>query len=349
MGKAMGFVLPFVKVPANIIRQNIESVPGGALLTEQGRAALKAGGRESAEAMGRMAVGSTALGLLAYWASQGLVSGNGPQDPDARAALMKTGWKPRSIKIGDTWVDYTAVLPTFAIPTAAVATAWEEYQDEDGADVDADTAANILLSIPQTILDQSFLSGLSDLNAAINDPGRYAKNYLGRLATGFVPFSGLQRNIAQTIDPVVRDASSDTTLGSVGTNIRAIVPGASTTLPAKLDAFGGQVTRNRVEGFSPISLTGPTTDPLVRELARLGMAESIPALPKNLPETKSTPARPFTPEERQRIGAAEREAVADLIKQRQWSQLDQRAARDLVRSAITRARARVVQHIRRAP
>jgi len=168
-----------------------------------------------------MATGSVGLATLAYWAANGKISGDGPSDPRERAMLMEQGWSPRSIKVGDRWVEYGMLAQPIAIPLAAIAQAWESYHATGQTpDVEAMAAA-----MPSALLDQSFLSGVSDLDAALSDPDRYAKQYAARTATGFVPFSALQRNLAQTIDPVVRDTHGagmgDTTAATVRSIVRA--------------------------------------------------------------------------------------------------------------------------------
>jgi hypothetical protein len=100
----LDFVIPFVKTPANILRQGIEASPL-APLSRQFRDAVSAGGRAQSEAMGRATSGTVALATLAYWASQGRLSGNGPSAPSQRAALMEAGWRPNAVKVGDQWVD----------------------------------------------------------------------------------------------------------------------------------------------------------------------------------------------------------------------------------------------------
>jgi hypothetical protein len=100
------FVLPFVKTPANILRQGLEFSPAGAVMK-----GARAGGCAGAQAQGRALAGSLALVPMALWAVQGRLSGSGPQDPAERVALMESGWRPNSIRIGDRWISYQLFQP----------------------------------------------------------------------------------------------------------------------------------------------------------------------------------------------------------------------------------------------
>ncbi len=343
IGKFMNFIVPFIKTPANILRQGVEATPLGIVpagRTAQQRAAFAAGGRESAEAGGRIAAGTSALALLAYYAASGQISGSGPKDASERAALMEKGWRPQSIKIGDTWVDYTNLQP-LSQPMMAMANAFDKYR-ETGKQPTPEEVAEIVAASGGSLLDQSFLSGLSDTNAALNDPARYGKQWASRFAQGFVPMSGLGRNVAQAIDPVVREQKT------VEGSIRSVVPFASKTVEPKLDRFGQPVVRpggafNR--GFNPLTLSTESKDPLLEELGRLKV-ESIGTPPTKLEDTKASPGRELTSAERQEMGVAVRSALETLFARPGWKDLDEDVARDLVGKAVSTARHMVTRRLR---
>lgn len=336
----LDFVIPFVKTPANIIRQGVEATPL-APLTKQARDAFAAGGRESAEAVGRMTVGTVALTTLAFWAAQGKISGDGPKDPEERAALMERGWRPNSVRIGDRWVDYTNLAGSLAQPLFAIGNAFEQYRREGTPPNPVEVAA----STGGAILSQSFLSGLSDLNNALSDPGRYGERFGARVAQGFVPFSGMARNVAQAIDPVVRDPR-----GGITENLKTIVPGVSTSVDPKIDRFGEPVTRPGgpfTRGMSPVGISRETQDPVLQELSRLKI-DTIGVPPRTLPATKRDPKIELTIEERQRIGRATKQAIQQVLAHPNWANVDEDVARDSIARAVQRARFTATQSIRQA-
>lgn len=338
-------IVPFVKIPGNIMRQSTEWLPGGALVTQQGRAALAAGGREQAEVVGRMVSGTTALGILGYWASQGKISGTGPRDPEQRAALMEQGWKPNSIKIPfsaiggkDAWVDYQILLQPLAGPLAAVGNAWEQFHRTD----EIPDWTMLVAQLGGSALDQSFFAGLSDLNAALGDPERSGKKFLHGLAQSLVPYSGLARNITQTVDPVVRDPKT------MGEAAKSLVPGLSAGVEPRLTRFGepairpgGPLTR----GFSPVTASPVSQDPVVQGLARLKI-DNIGLPRKDLPATRLYPAIKLTTDERQRVGKEVRKELEALFSQAWFQQYDGDDARKEVANVVNDARNRVYKQIR---
>lgn len=336
----LDFVIPFVKTPANIIRQGIEATPL-APLTKQTRTALRAGGREGAEAVGRMTVGTVGLAALAFWASQGVISGDGPSDPEQRAALMESGWRPNSIKIAGKWYDYSNALQPLSQPLFAIANAYEQYRTTGKKPNPAEIAS----ATGGAILSQSFLSGLSDLNMALSDPGRYGERFAARIAQGFVPASGLSRNVAQAIDPVVRDPK-----GSLTDNLKTIVPGMSQDVAPKLDRFGEEVKRPGgpfTRGLSPIGISPESKDPMIVELTKIGMND-IGLPPKRLSAlpSKHIPAMDLTIEERQTYGRARRAAIEAVLRQPQYQQLDEEQKRAAIKKAVDTAAERAVFGIR---
>ena len=114
---SFAFVVPFIKTPANILRQGLEFSPAGALMKE-----ARKEGRAGSQAQGRAALGSLAAGYLAYLASTGRLSGSGPSDATERAQLMESGWRPNSVKVGDAWVSYSLFQPV-SVQAAVIANA----------------------------------------------------------------------------------------------------------------------------------------------------------------------------------------------------------------------------------
>ena len=60
---------------------------------------------------GRLALGSMAIFMAGQKFLGGELHGNGPTDRTKRQTWLDAGWKPRSIKIGDTWVSYDSFEP----------------------------------------------------------------------------------------------------------------------------------------------------------------------------------------------------------------------------------------------
>lgn len=265
---AMTFVAPFIKTPGNILRQGAEYTPAGFAMK-----ATKAGGREGAQALGRAALGSIALAPIAYLAATGRLSGNGPTDPGERAALMEKGWRPNSLKIGNTWTAYNLFQP-ISVAVAAVANAWERFAKSDRSDRAAEESFTAAVSgAASSFLDQSFLAGVSGLLDSIQDPERNAKRFMSQFAQGLVPASGLLRNVTQAVDPVVRQPE-----GAVEA-VKTIVPGLSTDVPPRLDRFGQPVVRPGGpirRGFTVPEVSEEHSTPVMALLERVGVTPQVP-------------------------------------------------------------------------
>lgn len=272
---ALGYVVPFVKIPANIIRQGFEASPAGFAMKS-----ARQGGRAGADAMGRAAMGSLALAPLAYYAALGKITGDAPRDPAQRAAFYESGKRPHSIQFGETWYSYQPIQP-LNVPLSLVANAYQVWNETKG-DPDAnaeDIALSVLGRMGSSLLDQSFLSGVSALVDALGDPERYFQRFAQQLATGFVPFSSAMRMTAQATDPYVRAPQG------VAEGVQAIIPGASQSLPPRLTRFGEPV--ERVEGALNVFKPSPVvTDPIAAELERLDITLRPAAGPKALSATR---------------------------------------------------------------
>lgn len=340
--KALNFVIPFARTPGNIIRQGIEATPLAAM-TKQTRDALKAGGREGSEAVARMATGTAALAGLAWWAGMDNISGSGPSKPAERAALMEDGWLPNAVRfeIGGkpTWIEFSYFTQPLSTALFALANAKDKWQQGEEFD-----PMKVAVSSASAVMDQSFLSGASDLNNALSDPDRYFNQFLERQVQGWVPFSGAARNVAQAIDPVVREPKG------IAESAQAIIPVASKSLDPKIGRLGQTIERAggpAVRVLSPANVGRGGDDPIIAELNRLNV-KSLGLPPKVLEETARFPRIELTVEERRQVGQATKAALERLFSRAGFRSLDEERAKDLIRTEVQQARSRAYQQIRLA-
>ena len=261
------FVVPFIKTPANILKMGVQASPVG-FLTKAGQQ----GGRAGVQAQGLAATGSLLLAPIAWLAATNRLSGSGPREPAERAALMESGWRPNSVRIGDQWVEYSLFQP-ISVPAMAVANAYETWRREGASEESAVAkAGEAVIRAGRSLLDQSYLSGLYDFLQAVDDPERFFSQWGGRLAHSLTPFAGAQRTVTQALDPVVRQPK---TASDVFT---ANVPGASTSVQPRLSRFGELVTRpgGATAPIDPFNRSPVVSDPVGSELSRLGVRVALP-------------------------------------------------------------------------
>jgi hypothetical protein len=292
MRAAMTFVMPFIKTPANILRQGAEFSPLGFVMR-----AAQQDGRAGSQALGRAAMGTAAMGSFAYLAASGRLTGFGPTNPGERAAFMESGKRPNSIRIrltpetarelqksgvdvaptapesGEFWVNYQLFQP-FSVQLAAIGNAWERFSQGDRSDRAAEESLMAALTgAAASFLDQSFLNGVNDLLDAISDPERNARRVLSTFAQGLVPGSGLLRNVAQAVDPVVRQPEG------VVESVKTIIPGVSAQVPPRLGRFGQAITRPGGplrRGFLVPEISEEVPDRVSALLARVGVNPTLP-------------------------------------------------------------------------
>lgn len=265
----LSYVVPFVKTPSNILRQGFEHSPVGF-----GMKAARSGGREGAQAIARASLGTMAAGGLAYLAATGRLTGSGPSDPVERAQLMESGWRPNSVKIGDQYVEYALFQP-IAVPAMVIANAFEQWRAAGKDEGTASKFAATAMGSIRSMLNYSFFSGVSDLFEAINERSlERAGEYFGKVASGFVPFSGALGTVARGVDSTVRDP------GGFTEQVASRIPGLSDNLLPRLDRFGHDVQRpgGALKRMAdPFNVSPISADPVVTEIGRLGLRVGMPS------------------------------------------------------------------------
>lgn len=199
------YVLPFVRTPINIMAFGFERTPLAPLM--QGfRDDVAAGGARRELALVKMATGTSIMLMAADYADRGVITGQGPKDAGKREALMRQGWQPYSIRVGDKWVAYDRADPYgllfgFAADMAEYANRMDI--DDDKLDEFSELFAAGITAVASTTVNKTYLRGLADLMWTIEDPQRKAFGYVGSMMGSFVPAGvGLMKSID---DPVLRE------------------------------------------------------------------------------------------------------------------------------------------------
>ena len=199
---------PFVKTGHNIMVYAAEHVP---LLNKRlsEHKAVMAGDDEYAKAVmkGRESVGSyMILGAgLAAW--NGLITGNGPVDPDQKKLWLKTH-QPRSIKVGNTWIKYDRIEP-FGQILAPVADAIYLFNTGQLSEDRLEYAIGYLTySVSSNLTQKSFFQGLVPLGKLLT-PGWQGMDSLARVPldtlNNFIPLSSARRTFANLHTPYYQE------------------------------------------------------------------------------------------------------------------------------------------------
>ena len=266
---------PFIQTPANIIGYAVRSSPA-APLNRQFREEISAGGARRDMAIARVATGSTMLALGMDMAMNGEITGGGPPPNHPTRAAWRRQNKPYSIKFGDRTIEYRRLDP-FGIWLGTSADIVEMFtlRDIDPFDVAEfdEIFAAVSFSIGQTMLNKTWMTGMSDFMDALSDPQRYGDRYLQNIVTGFIP-SGL-KTATRVNDPYLRETTN------LAQAIQAQIFGFSKKLPLKRDWAGRPIDRSSGLGatydfISPIAVQPDRTEPIDREIMRLGWGPGKP-------------------------------------------------------------------------
>ena len=291
---ALRLVVPFVRTPTNIFKFALERTPGLGMLTQRFKEDFAAGGARRDLALAKQALGGMAMATSATMAAEGLITGGGPVNPEEKASLMRQGWQPYSIKVGDKYYAYNRIEPVgmlfgVAADFAEIAgLAGEELQPE----ID-DLAAAIMLSMAKNATSKTWLMGVSDALDATKDPKRYGGNYVEKMVGTLVPTASAQ--LERTISPEMEEVNS------MIEALKARIPGLSKDLKPKRDLWGEQITRSIVpsedrtwlrmafEALNPVYISQSKDSPIDQEMLRLRMhvqrpddAQSIQGIPVKL-------------------------------------------------------------------
>jgi hypothetical protein len=283
-------ILPFVKTPTNLLKQSFERFPGAAALLSESRAEWAKGGAARDMVIAKQAMGAAYMGAI-WWAVQsGAITGSGGPDAKNRgggqAGLRADGWQPYSIKVGDTWVSYQRLDPVASL-IGTVANL-HEILSAAGTDIDGDleveaheAVALTTMATVRMVTDKAWTQGIADFLEALeaDDGGSAVARWANRTGANFVYPAALSRSVAQSVDPVVREAFT------FSETLKKQVPGLSDELPAKRDVLGREVRLDTgAPGWTnlvnPIAVSADKADPVTDELARLQV--QVAPLPKSL-------------------------------------------------------------------
>ena len=273
-------LMPFVRTPMNILDDTIQRMPLLRDLSAEFRAARQEGGEAWARAQAKMTVGLAFMGTAASLYLTGNITGNGPKNKAARDALMATGWRPNSIKVGGAYVSYARFEP-FASMFGTITDSLDLYtaamSNPDTADGSAlDNALQAVwaagFGAMKNLASKTYLSGAGELlNAAGSDDASKMERFVTRYLTSYVPsvLSSARRIYDPTTNEVrgIVDAMKDK------------IPGLSSTLPPKYSWITGQPIQymgGRASGFSPAVWETDKNDETLTELARLATGLNAP-------------------------------------------------------------------------
>lgn len=233
-----GTILPFIKVPTNIMRSAVDH----SLLapfTKRFHAALAAGGERANLAKGRLATGTLLATGISILAIEGHITGAAYGDKDMQARQRESGWQPYSVTNGpqagkDQWFVSLSRLDPWGTMIGLIGDFYQTSQHlDEGARHDYATA--LALSLANNIANKSYLQGLVEISSI--------------MGTGYNKEHAVERFIQQRLGSYV---PAYTNLWTGNEDVKALrhwydgalakIPGYSSSVEARRDYLSGEKT-----------------------------------------------------------------------------------------------------------
>lgn len=335
-------ILPFVRTPANLLKFSLERSPAAPLLKEW-RMDVKAGGARRDLALARASVGTAVGALVMEMAANGQITGNGPADDDAKHLLRADGWQPYSVKIGERYYSYQRLDPfSTTLGISADMVDLQQYMTEKQKEK---VAFLVTAAVMRNLTSKTWLSGISDLTEAINDPERSASGFLKRLSGSLAVPTGVAQ-VARTMDPTLREAEG------ILDQVRSRIPVVSRDLTPQRDVWGQPIVNEGGAGpnlLSPFWTSTRKNDPVNNALLENGIHIGTPQ--REVGGVRLT--LPQFGQYREMVGQEGRAGIGDLIRQPDWQAMapDERkdAVDKIMRDARSSAKGRMFGGSRATP
>jgi hypothetical protein len=267
-------IVPFVRTPTNILKFAAERTPFAVLLREERQrfaADFKSGDpTRIARANGKMIVGALNAGIMidVAYNNRDFITGGGPTNEREKEALLATGWRPYSIKIGDTYFSYQRLDPIATI--LGISADLVETIHKEGADFDESEAEHmaqgLVLSLTRNFTNKSYLAGIQLWADALGDPDRYVEKLGRNYAASFVP--NVLSQMADYDTQAVKEARSITDAMKKKLGLRG-------SLDTKRNILGEEYKAEQWMGtgfINPIQMSTKKDDPILNEMASLNHA-----------------------------------------------------------------------------
>ena len=263
--------MPFVPTPMNVAQAGIDYTVGigkgiaeMAAIVRDARAGKEisvARQRQATTDFGRGLTGTALLGLFATAAARGIIAVHNDKDKNKKALEQSEGlsgaqinwsaWE-RDLKGESTeWQDGDVLSSLdFLEPYNTQMYLACEIAQDDAMQSIPNIAASTFMSVFNSFMDSPVMQGLADIGGLtsdlfesknVEDVANAFAGYAGDVASSFVP--QIVRQTAQYKDGYYRDARGADAAEYAKNNFLNAIPGASETLPKKVNGFGQEQER----------------------------------------------------------------------------------------------------------
>lgn len=267
--------VPFIKTPWNIGKQAIAYTPAGIIIKKSplGKAGMKVDSKGNEiiddqrlgayydfsedEMIARAAIGTAIMGTLAMLVDTDSITG-APRDAREAQYMKDRGLPPRSIQIGDQWIDYGRIEPlatTFGLVADAMRLHKEYEEGKISWDKSQKLMDGIATALKQNVLQKTFFENFTTLFAGVTDvQGSPLESAVSGVARVAVPT--LVSQTARAIDDKERMAGQGgTTLSRIQDRIVQRIPFLRETLPEEVGLLGPVPEPSLTESYLSMKFT----------------------------------------------------------------------------------------------
>lgn len=247
-------IVPFTRIVANVANRGLDYTPWGykrLFFGQHGgeRFATKPPVDEAYRTqLIKATAGTIGMAVLAALDAEDVIqlTASGPQNPDERKQLQNSGWKPYSVKVGDTWISYQYTPLNLGLAMMGHYRDAIRYNKLDEKDAQTRLAYG-MLKAGSTLFDMSFLSGLSgfmETMSGATSSSKAAGRMLARTASSVV-IPNLFKQLDRLFDPTLYDAATVQQM-----LIRETPVARSLTLEPMLNVLGEPIRMSNNRFFS---------------------------------------------------------------------------------------------------
>ena len=277
----MKIFFPFIKTGHNIMVYTATHVPllNRTLVQEYKDVMFSSTPDLYAQAMmrGREAVGKWVIGTAGFAAATGLITGNGPSDPNERKTWLLSN-RPRSIRLpGGQWLDYSRIEPFGMIlsATADLVDYAKKYplQEKKWEYL----VGQLTYILAANVTNKTFLQGLTPLGKLLS-PGWQGASSLAKVApeaiNASLPLSAARRALSNAINPYMQEYDSNLLRlleqATFGISQLGAADDIDWLTGEKLESTSGGL-----DAFSPLKLTRRGDSPVKDALEDIGFDSSV--------------------------------------------------------------------------
>lgn len=186
------------------------------------------------EYAGRLALSALTVSVLYGYAMSGNIRGNGAVNGSQRKKDRDNfNWQPKTINIGGKWVSYDGIIPLD--PLLSVIGDMAYYVNDLGSPFMDKIQDKLAWTVAATWLNNTPLAGIEPLLKGLNGDEAAWSRWMAQQARGTIPMSGALGVVSNAITNSQKDIYNDM-IGYIANRI----PGASSTLPERIDYWTGK-------------------------------------------------------------------------------------------------------------